>query len=179
MKPIIIISAYNPPINFSELLEKIIELYPFQVLIIDDGSYPKVEVSYSKIKILRNNMNYGKGFSLRKGFNYAINLGYTHAFTIDADLQDPVSLFGTFIKKWEEGFDVVYGIRNKREGNKLLQLSYKLFYRLFKRLSYISVPLDAGDFSLITPAGNGKWYHIPESSPEFIKKFQKNFEQVH
>ena len=48
-----------------------------------------------------------------------------------------------------EGFDVVYGVRAKREAPLLMQMAYKLFYRIFHKLSYVHIPLNAGDFSLM------------------------------
>jgi dolichol-phosphate mannosyltransferase len=68
---------------------------------------------------------------------------------MDGDGQDPPEVIDEFIKKWEEGYDIVYGQRVKREASFVMQLSYKLFYRLFKNLSEVKIPVDAGDFSLI------------------------------
>jgi dolichol-phosphate mannosyltransferase len=68
---------------------------------------------------------------------------------IDGDLQDPPEIIPKFIKKWEEGYDIVYGQRIKRKASFILNIGYKLFYRLFKKLSYIDIPRDAGDFSLM------------------------------
>jgi glycosyltransferase involved in cell wall biosynthesis len=68
---------------------------------------------------------------------------------LDGDLQDPPELIEELYRVWQEGYDVVYGIRTKREMPLLLELAYKGFYRLFQRISYIRVPVDAGDFSLI------------------------------
>ncbi|MFA4871773.1 MAG: glycosyltransferase [Patescibacteria group bacterium] len=68
---------------------------------------------------------------------------------LDGDLQDPPELVEELAKKWAEGFDVVYGIRVQREANMFLQIAYKLFYRVFQKMSYIKVPVDAGDFSLM------------------------------
>lgn len=67
----------------------------------------------------------------------------------DADLQDSPEVIGEFIKKWREGYDVVYGVRTKRRGGFFLRIAYKLFYRLYKKMSYLDIPLDAGDFSLM------------------------------
>jgi len=67
----------------------------------------------------------------------------------DADLQDPPEVMEEFIKKWHEGFDVVYGVRKKRKGGLLLRIAYKFFYRLYKKMSYLDIPLDSGDFSLM------------------------------
>lgn len=68
---------------------------------------------------------------------------------LDGDLQDPPEIISDFTNKWLEGFDVVYGVRVKREANFLINFFYKTFYRIFKKISYIDIPLDAGDFSLI------------------------------
>ncbi|HXK20329.1 MAG TPA: hypothetical protein VNG33_21110, partial [Polyangiaceae bacterium] len=61
----------------------------------------------------------------------------------------PPELIEQFHGKWLEGFDVVYGVRTRREMTPLLELVYKGFYRLFQSMAYIRVPVDAGDFSLI------------------------------
>ena len=94
--------------------------------------------------------------------NHARNFGSQSAFTsgmaiatgdavvlLDGDLQDPPELIADFYARWLEGFDVVYGIRVQREASWPMRIAYKLFYRVFQRLSYVRVPVDAGDFSLI------------------------------
>ena len=94
--------------------------------------------------------------------NHARNFGSQSAFTsgmriatgdavilLDGDLQDPPELIEQFFYKWQEGYDIVNGIRVKRQTSAFLQFAYKVFYRLFRALSYIPIPLDAGDFSLI------------------------------
>jgi len=68
---------------------------------------------------------------------------------MDGDLQDPPEVIPQFFEKWREGYDVVYGVRVRREATWFLQIAYKLFYRVFRALSYIDVPRDAGDFSLM------------------------------
>jgi len=68
---------------------------------------------------------------------------------LDGDLQDPPELIEPFVEKWREGYDVVYGRRVKREAPFYMQMAYKLFYRIFQYFSYMPIPRDAGDFSLI------------------------------
>jgi dolichol-phosphate mannosyltransferase len=68
---------------------------------------------------------------------------------LDGDLQDPPELIEQFHAKWEEGFDVVYGRRVRREMPTVWGWLYKAFYRVFAALSYVPIPHDAGDFSLI------------------------------
>ena len=68
---------------------------------------------------------------------------------LDGDLQDPPELIAEFYSLWEQGYDVVYGRRVKREMPWIWGLLYKAFYRIFAAFSYVKIPLDAGDFSLI------------------------------
>ena len=68
---------------------------------------------------------------------------------LDGDLQDPPELILDFVEKWLQGFEVVYGIRVRREAPILMQWAYRLFYRIFRALADVQIPLDAGDFSLI------------------------------
>ena len=71
------------------------------------------------------------------------------AVLMDGDLQDPPELIPQFFEKWQQGYEVVYGVRVKREATRFLQFAYKLFYRVFRALSYVDIPRDAGDFSLM------------------------------
>ena len=97
---------------------------------------------------------YLSGLSIAKG-NVVVLL--------DGDLQDPPELIEKFIEKWEQGFQVVYGSRPKREGKKWLAFCYRLFYRIFRKLSYIEIPLDASDFSLMDRVVVDEINKLPES----------------
>jgi dolichol-phosphate mannosyltransferase len=68
---------------------------------------------------------------------------------LDGDLQDPPELIEQFVSKWREGYDVVYGKRIKREASLFMRVAYKVFYRVFDYFSYIPIPHDAGDCSLL------------------------------
>jgi dolichol-phosphate mannosyltransferase len=96
------------------------------------------------------------------GINHRRNFGSQSAFLsgmkastgdavvlMDGDLQDPPELIEVFYKKWQEGNNVVYGVRNKREVSFITQFLYKSFYRIFNKVASFKVPVDAGDFSLI------------------------------
>lgn len=69
---------------------------------------------------------------------------------LDGDLQDPPELIPRFVERWLEGHEIVYGERVERDAPRLMRTGYRLFYRLFRRVSYVDVPLDAGDFSLMS-----------------------------
>lgn len=87
---------------------------------------------------------------------------------LDGDLQDPPELIEAFYTKWKEGYDVVYGQRIKREGNKLLVRLYKVFYRIFRNLSYVPIPLDAGDFSMMDRKVVDELVKLPETD-QFLR----------
>jgi dolichol-phosphate mannosyltransferase len=95
-------------------------------------------------------INHARNFGSQAAFTSGLRLCTGDAAVLmDGDLQDPPELIPELVKKWQEGHDVVYGVRVKREATLFLQVAYKLFYRLFHAFSYINVPVDAGDFSLI------------------------------
>jgi len=89
---------------------------------------------------------------------------------MDGDLQDPPELIEKFVEKWLQGFDVVYGVRRKREKSmgKLWELAYHGFYVLFNKLSYVKMPLDAGDFSLMDRKVVDQINELPEKD-RFIR----------
>jgi len=90
--------------------------------------------------------NFGSQMAFRSGMELASK---DAVVLLDGDLQDPPELIEAFFEKWEDGFDVVYGRRVKREMAWHWGLLYKAFYRVFAAFSYVNIPLDAGDFSLI------------------------------
>jgi dolichol-phosphate mannosyltransferase len=95
---------------------------------------------------ISHSRNFGSQAAFRSGMEVATK---NACVLLDGDLQDPPELIGKFVEKWKEGFDIVYGRRVKREASVFMRLAYKLFYRLYDAFSYISIPHDAGDCSLI------------------------------
>jgi dolichol-phosphate mannosyltransferase len=68
---------------------------------------------------------------------------------MDADMQDPPEEIGRFLEKWREGYHVVYAVRRQRKESFFKRTAYEAFYRILAGLSYVPIPLDAGDFSLM------------------------------
>ena len=87
---------------------------------------------------------------------------------LDGDLQDPPELIAQFYAKWREGYEVVYGARGRREGSTLLAVLCRQFYRVFRRLSYVSMPLDAGDFALMDRKVVNELLALPETD-QFLR----------
>lgn len=95
-------------------------------------------------------VNHSRNFGSQAAFTSGMRLATGDAVVLlDGDLQDPPELIPQLFAKWSEGYDVVYGERIKREATRFLRFAYKAFYRIFRALSYVKVPRDAGDFSLI------------------------------
>lgn len=133
MKVVVLVPAYNENKTIENVLERILNQNVDDVIVIDDGSNDGTAkiVEELGIKILRNEKNYGKGYSLRKGFEYILNNFNLNdiTITIDADNQHSPEDIPRFVKKIEEGYDVVIGIRDfqnypfkKRFGNIALSI---------------------------------------------------------
>jgi len=155
----LLIPAYNEQAVLDKLFARLGNLandnkkYDFEFLFVNDGSRDKTlqmikefaEID-SRVSYVNLSRNFGKEIAMIAGLDHVTG---DATVIIDADLQDPPELIPAFYKKWMEGYDVVYGVRTKREAPLLMQIAYKLFYRIFHKMSYITMPLDAGDFSLI------------------------------
>ena len=156
----IIVSMYNEEDSLDLFFNKINDVieenskYNFEIICIDDGSvdstYDKL-VKYAKkdkkVKIIKFSRNFGKEYGMMAGFKFCNG---KCAIPIDVDLQDPPSLISKFIKKWEEGYDMVYGIRIDRKSDTLLKrLTAKMFYKIYNLLTKSPIPYNAGDYRLI------------------------------
>jgi len=99
-----------------------------------------------KVVVIRHSRNFGSQNAFTSGMRIATGDAIV---LLDGDLQDPPELIESFYEQWIQGYDVVYGRREKREATWFLQFAYKAFYRVFRATAYVPIPLDAGDFSLM------------------------------
>jgi dolichol-phosphate mannosyltransferase len=115
-----------------------------------DGSYDlllEVQRSDPRVKVIRFARNFGHQVAITAGLDHAEG---DAVIVMDADLQDPPELIPELVARWEEGYEVVYAVREAREGERWLKrVTAAWFYRLLRRIASIDVPLDAGDFRLI------------------------------
>ena len=118
-----------------------------------------------KVTAIEHSRNFGSQSAFLSGMELSTGDG---VILLDGDLQDPPELIEEFFKKWQEGFDVVYGRRIAREGNQTLAVLYKTFYRLFRDMSYVPIPVDAGDFSLIDRKVVDQLVKMPETD-QFLR----------
>lgn len=95
---------------------------------------------------ITHSRNFGSQMAFRSGMEISTK---ESVVLLDGDLQDPPELIADFHAQWLVGFDVVYGRRVKRDMPWYWALQYKLFYRIFAAFSYVKIPRDAGDFSLM------------------------------
>ena len=128
----------------------------WRILYVDDGSTDQtwqLITSFAqeddRICGLRLSRNFGKECAMSAGID---RVEEGAVVIIDADGQDPPSLINDFIAYWRKGYDNVYGIRSRREGeHRFKRVSAALFYRVIARLSPTPIPVDTGDFRLLSP----------------------------
>jgi len=128
---------------------------PAEVVFVNDGSRDRsmellrgVAASEPRYRILSFARNFGHQTAITAGVDYARGQAVV---VMDADLQDPPEVVLEMVAKWREGFDVVYGRRRKRAGETVFKLvTARLFYRVFRAMIPIEVPLDTGDFRLMS-----------------------------
>lgn len=156
----VVVPCYNEkailPVFFervSSVLNKLDESSSFEVIVVDDGSD---DDSWGVITGFHGKDARWKGIRFARNFGQqkAISAGLWHTegdcvIVLDADLQDPPEEINSFIKKWKEGFQVVYAVRTKRKEMWLKRISYKWFYRLLTFMSEVNIPCDSGDFCLM------------------------------
>ena len=126
-----------------------------ELIFVDDGSrdctrelLKRFAQNDSRIKIIGFARNFGHQIAVTAGIDAANG---DAVVLIDADLQDPPEVVHQMITKWQEGFDVVYGTRTERPGESAFKLlTARSFYRLFNKFSDVIIPIDTGDFRLMS-----------------------------
>ncbi len=128
--------------------------YAYEIIFINDGSRDgtmkalrKIAAEDKRVKVLSFSRNFGHQLAVTAGMDEASG---DALIIIDADLQDPPELIPDMVKLWEQGADIVYGKRKKREGETFLKkFTAACYYRLLSSMSAYPIPLDTGDFRLI------------------------------
>jgi polyisoprenyl-phosphate glycosyltransferase len=127
---------------------------PTEVILVDDGSTDQTPALIKQI--CQENPTY-KGVILSRNFGHqlAVSAGMMHSrgaavAILDGDLQDPPEVIAEFYAKLKEGFDVVYAVRQDRKENIFKRAAYAAFYRIMRRLAAIPIPLDSGDFCIMS-----------------------------
>ena len=139
----------------------------YELIYVNDGSKDGTEeilralhASSPQVRAIMLSRNFGHQAAVTAGL--AGSTGRC-AIIIDADLQDPPEVIPQMLDRWRQGFEVVYGVRESREGESGFKIrSAQLFYRLINRLSNIEIPLDSGDFRLLDRRAIDALLSMPE-----------------
>ena len=142
------------PIMYQRLVEVFTKIgVDYEIIFVNDRSPDNAREVLADLAgrdrhvvVINHSRNFGSQNAFTSGMKVATGDG---VILLDGDLQDPPELIEKFYEKWKEGFQVVYGQRIKRQAPVVMQFFYKVFYRIFQKLSYIPIPVDAGDFSLM------------------------------
>jgi dolichol-phosphate mannosyltransferase len=170
----LVIPLYNEEKVFRLLTERLERLlaalpYPVEVVLIDDGSKDATPLLMREVA-MQNPCFKAVFLSRNFGHQLAVSAGMAHVsasqavMILDGDLQDPPELINHFYEKIQEGYEVVYAIRKKRKENVIKRTAYWAFYRILNSISNIDIPLDSGDFCMISRRVNDLMVAMPERS---------------
>ena len=126
-----------------------------EIVLVNDGSRDRTLVllrdlalAHREIVVVNLSRNFGHQLAATAGLDVALG---DAVILMDGDLQDPPELIGSFLERWREGYDVVYATRRKRKGESFFKiLTARAFYRTVRRLTNVSIPVDTGDFRLMS-----------------------------
>jgi len=170
----LVITCFNEAENIPSMYKRIVSTfktipdYDFEAIFVDntstDESYgllKKLAVKDRRVKVILMSRNTGSPQpSFIAGMSYASGIG---TILLHGDIQDPPEVIPQFISKFEKGYDVVYGIRTYRKGvGALWNFYYKAFYFILNKLSYVKIPIDAGEFSLLSQRVVSTLLSLPE-----------------
>jgi len=155
----VVVPIWNEEAVIPELYRRVIETMDitgesWELICINDGSHDRslqmlieLRAQDERVKVIDFSKNFGHQIAITAGADYAEG---DAVIVMDADLQDPPDVVLRMIEQWRAGYEVVYAVRAKREGETWFKLlTAKLFYRLMQRISDVNIPLDAGDFRLM------------------------------
>lgn len=144
----------NLPILYKDLKQNL-KNYRHEIIFVNDGSkdnsseiIQKLRFKDENVKLINFSRNFGHQIAITCGLDFALG---DIVIVMDADLQDPPALIQTFISKWREGYDVVYGIRSIRKGENFDKIIMaNIFYKIINFISPTKIPSNVGDFRLVT-----------------------------
>ncbi len=168
----VVVPIYNEQESVPELIARLHEalagvVRSYEVILVDDGSSDRTWEIIGAAAA-RDARIKGLSFSRNFGHQMAFTAGLDHAdgdavVIMDADLQDPPELLPELIARWREGYDVVYAVRARRHGETAFKLlTAAAFYRLLRRITRVDIPVDTGDFRLMSRRAVLAFRRMPE-----------------
>jgi dolichol-phosphate mannosyltransferase len=167
----VVVPLYNEEENIPELYRQVTASLEalglsFELALIDDGStdltpqlLDDLHEKDERVMVLHLSRNFGHQAAVSAGLDAVRGQA---VLIIDGDLQDPPEVFGQFIARWQEGYEVVYAVRANRKEHAGKRLGYFLFYRLLRAISDLDIPVDSGDFCLMDRRVVDVLKHLPE-----------------
>lgn len=156
----VVVPAFNEAAvlpHFHDRLSAVLQELPLraEIVYVNDGSADAtldvmrtLAAHDGRVALVNLSRNFGKEIALTAGLDHARG---EVVVVIDADLQDPPELIAELIRRWREGYDVVYAKRTSRDGESgLKKLTAFAFYRLIQRAGQVRIPQDTGDFRLLS-----------------------------
>lgn len=167
----IIIPVYNEEKNILPLLKRllpVVKKYSYEIIFVDDGStdqtveeIKKQTLKNQRIKLISFTRNFGHQAALTAGYQFVSG---DCVVTMDADLQDPPELIDQLVKKWQEGFKIVYAKRQERKDSFFKKVTASFFYHLINFLSETPIPKQIGDYRLLDKKVVDFLNKLPEKS---------------
>lgn len=155
----IVVPVYNEEESIPDLVKQLREITdlldgPAEIVLVDDGSR---DASYAlmtaasdedpRIKVLQLSRNFGHQAAITAGMDFASGRAVV---VMDADLQDPPEVILEMAARWQEGYEIVYAVRERREGETFLKkATARMYYGLVRRLAEVDQYVDVGDFRLV------------------------------
>jgi len=139
----------------------------YEIIFVNDGSPDDTDSVLRELTARDNRVlaiEHSRNFGSQNAFVSGMQLATGDAVILfDGDLQDPPEVVPEFYEKWRQGYEVVYGCRGNREGSTVLAVLCRVFYRIFRAVSYVPMPLDAGDFALMDRKVVDELLALPEA----------------
>lgn len=179
LNPVIspIIACYRDAQAIPYMYERLVKTFNemkvrYEIIFVNDNSPDNTDEVLAAICAKDPNViaiKHSRNFGSQAAFLSGMEIASGDAVVLmDGDLQDPPEVIPRFYEKWMEGNDVVYGIRVQREMAPHVHFFYRTFYRLFRKMSYINIPVDAGDFSIIDRKVVRELVSLPETE-QFLR----------
>ncbi|MBI4098419.1 MAG: glycosyltransferase family 2 protein [Candidatus Magasanikbacteria bacterium] len=173
----IIVVCYNDGGSVREMYRRVTAIMAeitsnYEIVYVNENSPDGAEEILQELALQDKRLmlvNHTRNFGTQQAYTTGLTLCTGDAaILLDGDIQDPPELFPELVKKWLEGYQIVYGIRTRRKGSALRRVGYKLFYRIFKTVAEVPMPLDASEFGLMDRRAIDLINQLPEAN-RFIR----------
>ena len=155
----VVVACYGDAGSVREMYRRLTEVLAqvtprYEIIYVNDNSPDNAEellgelaAQDARVTVISHSRNFGSQMAFTSGMRRSVG---DALILMDGDLQDPPEVIPALVRVWLTGYDVVYGVRERRREGRLMEAARRAFYRIYRRLSYLEIPLDAGDFSILS-----------------------------